>query len=134
MSPTGAHIYVIPTGEWFGPDGVLIGKGYSGALAGGGQNNPAMIAVKDVGPIPPGDYTIGPAHTHPVLGPLTMNLDPDAANEMFDRDAFRCHGRAASAPLDSSKGCVVMDHVTRGWIAISTCRRLRVLIAAPALT
>jgi Tlde1 domain len=126
------HVYAIETGEWFGPDGDLIGTGYSGALsqsglAEGGQNNPAMCAVKDVGPIPPGFYVIGDPYTHPELGPLTMNLEPDVSNEMFGRDLFRVHGHAAAKPLDSSKGCVVLDHTARGWIAMSKDRRLQVM-------
>jgi hypothetical protein len=40
-------------------DGALIGAGYSGNSA--GLNNPDLQNDPDVGPIPQGSYTIGPA-------------------------------------------------------------------------
>jgi hypothetical protein len=43
--------------------GAVIGNGYSGREA--GLNNPAM---QDVGPIPVGTWSIGPAFTHALQG------------------------------------------------------------------
>ena len=55
-------------------NGALMGKGYAGT--GAGRDNPDMEDVAYVGPIPRGDYDIGPAYSHPSLGPVVMNLDP----------------------------------------------------------
>lgn len=51
---------------------IFIGAGYAGH--GSGLNNPAAQDQQNVGPIPTGTYSIGPAHT-PVdhLGPLARN-------------------------------------------------------------
>lgn len=95
----------------------IIGNGYAGN--GPGLNNPSMQNVPEVGPLPAGKYTIGPAYHHEHLGPLTMDLTPDPANEMFRRDLFRIHGRKTAGDKTSSKGCIVLDREVRE--AISEC-------------
>ena len=115
--------YQQSTGELLAAGGTHVGDGYAGH--GAGRNNPAMQAVHNVGPLPCGFYTISPAHDHPKLGPLTMDLIPDTDNEMFGRDDFRVHGD--NATHDASEGCIVLDHGVRLQVANSPDRRLLVI-------
>lgn len=103
-------------------DGVaLLSRCYSGGDCGlrpEAVNNPDMCSVRpNVGPIPPGKYTIGPLEAHPVLGPA-MALTPDPANQMFGGSGFYIHYSnarrdAGEAPYrsvpgrNSSDGCIV---------------------------
>ncbi len=117
--------FVQRTGQLFADGWILVGTGYAGAVEGDGKNNPAMQAVHDVGPLPCGDYTIGPAYTHPKLGPVTMNLTPDSTNEMFGRTVFRIHGD--NPEHDASEGCIVQGRSVRERVNTSTDKRLRVV-------
>ena len=104
-------------------DGVFEGTGYSGA--GAGRNNPAMQDVPNVGPIPQGSYTIGPAYDEvPGLGPCVMHLDPQPGTNDFGRSAFRIHGN--DAENDASHGCVILGPAIRHLIAGSDDRTLTV--------
>lgn len=109
-----SHKYIQSTGRWF-HDEEVIGTGYSGKYT--GKNNPQMQSVPFTGPIPVGVYRIDDSYYHPHLGALTMDLKPDAANEMYGRDLFRIHGDSPLHPGMSSDGCVVQSHETR--LAIS---------------
>lgn len=110
------------TGE-LSQSGTSIGHGYAGT--GKGRNNPTMQHVKRTGPLPRGIYTIGEAYKHPHLGPLCMNLEPDAGNQMFGRSLFRIHGDNAAG--DASLGCIVMGPSIRKLIAKSPDRKLVVV-------
>lgn len=114
-----SHVFVQSTGEWL-QDDVLLGTGWAGKYT--GKNNPAMQNVKDTGPLPCGWYTIKESYTHPHLGPITMDLEPDPSNEMYGRDLFRCHGINAEHPETSSDGCVCEPHDTR--VLISKAQQL----------
>lgn len=116
--------FVQRTGELF-HDGEFVNRGWAGRL--GGYKNPALQNVHDVGPLPCGLYTIGEAHHHPELGPVTMNLEPAPGNEMFGRSDFRIHGASVVAPLLSSKGCIVMMRTVREAIAASPDKELQVI-------
>lgn len=105
-------------------DGVIVGVGYSGSPV--SRNNPAMQNVRDVGPIPCGEYSIGQAFTHPEKGPLVMRLTPDPANEMFGRAGFELHGDSIAEPGTASEGCMVQAHEVREAVALSTDKRLTV--------
>lgn len=107
------------------PVGYTQSTGYSGY--GQGKNNPAMQAMPDVGPIPCGMYTIGPAFFDSEKGPCVMALVPDPANEMFGRGGFLIHGDSIEDPGFASHGCVILDHATRETIAVSSDRRLQVV-------
>lgn len=87
--------------------------GYAGN--GAGKNNPAMQNVKSVGPLPCGRYKVKPARLSTRLGPITLNLEPDPANEMFGRDLFRIHGEVPppALPGHASDGCIVLGHWDR---------------------
>ena len=100
---------------------VVLERGYSGysgdrregaqSAQGGnpsGLNNPFAQNEPNVGPIPEGRYSIGPAFTHPRTGRLTMRLTPQPGTHMFGRDGFLIHGGNFET-LASSKGCIVVQ-------------------------
>jgi Protein of unknown function (DUF2778) len=103
--------YVQKTGA-FSRGGVAVAVGYSGNTA--GFDNPDMQTRIGVGPIPCGNYTIGPPH-QPVnhLGPLALPLIPAPTNEMFDRMGFFIHGDNSKMNHSASSGCIVLDHAAR---------------------
>lgn len=105
-------------------DTTPLATGWAGQLE--GTNNPGMQNVPNIGPLPQGCYTIGPAYDHPHLGPLTMNLTPDDTNEMFGRADFRIHGASAQHPALSSHGCIILPRYARQHIIDSGDRRLEV--------
>lgn len=117
--------YEQKTGKLHAPDGSLAGTGWAGQQE--GYNNPDMQDVAGIGPLPRGLYTISKAYKHPHLGPVTMNLQPDPANQMFGRSLFRFHGASSSAPELSSHGCIIMPRTVRDVIAASADRTLLVV-------
>jgi hypothetical protein len=108
-------------------DGAFVGTGYSGN--GAGLNNPALQNDPDVGPIPQGSYTIGPAHQDPEKGPVVMALAFDPANQMFGRDGFLIHGDNPAMNHTASKGCIILARNFRQQIAASPDRVLIVTAA-----
>lgn len=116
-------VYSQSTGE-LRRDGILIGVGYSGH--GDGLNDPADQQVRNVGPIPQGMYTIGPAFTHPAAGPVTMRLTPGPKTETFGRDGFLIHGDSASQDHSASRGCIIMPRVVRAAVSASKDTALKV--------
>jgi Protein of unknown function (DUF2778) len=117
-------IYNSANGQLF-HNGELVTTAYSGFSV--GQNNPAMESVENVGPIPRGFWNIQPAYEHPVLGPLTMNLEPQPETDTFNRSAFRIHGDDAAHLGESSHGCIVANHTTRLPISQSTDKVLQIV-------
>lgn len=113
--------YRIESGAVF-DNGAKVGVGYSGHAD--GRNNPKMVAVPMIGPIPPGKYRIGPAYNHDHLGPCTMNLDPLPGTNTFGRSLFRIHGN--NAQNDASHGCVILGPDIRRNINASNDRVLEV--------
>lgn len=89
-------------------DGHYEGLGYSGR--GAARNNPAMEAMPNLGPIPRGKYSIGPAHDHPALGPIVFNLEP-VGHDAHGRSAFRIHGD--NMAHDASHGCIIAGRAVR---------------------
>src|SRR6266704_758965 len=77
-------------------DGLYFGTGWAGQ--GKGKNNSAEQSDPNIGPLPQGRYTIGPAYRHPRLGPVVMALTPDSHNQMYNRAFFRIHGAAHENP------------------------------------
>ena len=105
-------------------DGVFEGTGYSGT--GDGRNNPRMQDVQNVGPIPCGQYIIGPAYDDlGGLGPCVMHLDPYPSTNTFGRSLFRIHGDNVNH--DASHGCVILGPSIRHLIAASDDRTLVVV-------
>lgn len=89
-------------------NGTQTWLGYSGAYNFG---NPAYQSVKDKGPIPRGTYTIMAPTTE--KGPLTLPLEPDSRNEMFQRSGLLCHGDNSQRPGHGSSGCIVAPFEAR---------------------
>lgn len=120
-------VYKIETGELFDCSGALVSKGYSGH--GDGVNNDAEENIKNVGPIPEGEYTIGAVNYHSAHGPLVMPLIPKEGTETFGRSGFLMHGDLKSAPGQhlASLGCIIMDFSTRAAVARSADKDLRVI-------
>jgi hypothetical protein len=106
-------------------DGRALVSGYAGA--GEGKNNPAMQNVAKIGPLPVGHYTITEPHDSPRTGKYTMNLIPDAHNEMFGRSDFRVHGDSIDKPGTASEGCIVIDHWSREQVWQSGDHELEVI-------
>jgi hypothetical protein len=103
----------------------LSPAGYSGK--GIYKNDPAAQDMHDLGPLPRGFYTIGPAYNSPKTGPMSMNLAPDASNVMFGRAGFRIHGDSIQEPGEASDGCIIQAEPIRNRINFSPDKRLQVL-------
>lgn len=106
-------------------DGQHVANGYSGF--GEGKNNPAMQDVPDVGPIPVGQYTIGPSYHDTHHGPVVMHLCQHAQNEMFGRDGFLIHGDSVEHFGSASHGCIILRRDIREQISASKDRQLTVV-------
>lgn len=115
--------YSIVSGE-AAENGKKAGNGYSGHAE--GRDNPAMCAVPNVGPIPPGQYRIGPAYADPHLGPCVMHLDPLPGTDTHGRTLFRIHGNDAAN--DASEGCVILGPLIREAISKSHDNTLEVTV------
>lgn len=116
--------YTQKTGVLNYNQGVLC-VGYSGCEE--GKNNPALQHVRNKGPIPRGKYILGETFTSSDHGPVCIRLIPDAANEMFGRDAFLVHGDSKLNPGKASKGCVIMPLHIRQLMTSSNDRAFEVL-------
>ncbi len=117
-------IYKRETGELF-HDTALIGVGYSGYPP--HTNITADDGLHNLGPLPAGFYIIDNAYTHPHLGPICMNLEPDPTNQMKGRSLFRLHADSIEHPGFASDGCIVMNHTIREQVAASSDKKLQVL-------
>lgn len=93
----------------------LIGFGHSGDPEAGGMDNPAMQNVKSVGPLPVGDYTIGPPEDRPQhTGLYSLALTPWPKNVMFNRGSFYIHGgRVGQALGVGGQGCIEIGPLQR---------------------
>lgn len=116
--------YAQRTGELY-HIGVCGGKGYSGA--GSCKNEPDAQDQHNKGPIPRGDYHIGPAVDTLTHGPHVLPLTPDPGNVMFGRTAFLIHGDSVVHPGAASEGCIIMDREVRNMIAASDDKHLQVV-------
>lgn len=120
-----AWTYAQKTGE-LQQDEQHVATGYSGA--GEGKNNPDMQSVRNVGPIPEGDWTIvGPPVNTPEHGPYVLQLIPNDGTETFGRSGFLMHGDSKSAPGTASHGCVIMPRIVREQVWDSGDRDLQVM-------
>ena len=125
-----AWTYSQKTGE-LQQDGQCVATGYSGA--GEGKNNPEMQSVRNVGPIPQGDWTImGPPVNTAEHGPYVLRLTPKDDTETFGRDGFLVHGDSKNTPGSASHGCVIMPRSVREQVWNSGDRELQVVAEIPA--
>lgn len=112
-----AKYYVQRTGDFYMPDQSVLFTAYAGGDCGArldGTNNPAMQYEHNVGPLCAGDYAIGAPATHGRLGPGTMALTPNPANNMGNppRGDFFIHGIQVGqtmAQRASSDGCICIS-------------------------
>lgn len=120
-------VYKQSTGELFLRGSPVIAPyatGYAGS--GPGRNNPSLQCAQDIGPIPRGWYTLGATTSSPA--PVTLPLEPDAANEMCGRTGFLIHADNVTRPGWASEGCIVIsDRTKREAIAASGVTRLQVM-------
>jgi hypothetical protein len=122
--------FVITSGALIDPTGKQIALGYAGGNLGKnpeGINNPLVVSVHNIGPLPPGFYTFGHLYDpHPKLGRYAFELIPDAQNVMFGRSGFFCHGDTAIS-RHASEGCIIMPHDIRVLMFTSGDHRLQVV-------
>lgn len=111
-------IYKQVSGEWWGPDQALWGKGYSGKDS--DKNNPASQGKLAEGPIPEGHYTIvGPPLNTAEHGPYVLRLIPDEKTKAFivslgrDPLSFLLHGDSIPHPGGASEGCIIQQRAVR---------------------
>jgi hypothetical protein len=124
------HVYHIRSGEWFTPEGTLLAICHSGH--GVAMNDPARCSERNVGPIPPGFYDLGPAYHHPKTGPISMRLTPHPGTNTFGRSGFLVHGpNSTPDPADDSEGCPIMTRGPRALLALSTDRVVEVVADRP---
>jgi hypothetical protein len=103
--------YVQKNGRLLNAQRRLIGIGYSGHAE--GKNDPALQNEPNIGPIPCGTYTIGAPFDSPGHGPYCLRLEPDPANQMFERSGFLMHGDSIVHPGMASMGCIIQLHAVR---------------------
>jgi hypothetical protein len=112
-----------------------VGNGYAGQN--NGLNNPAYQNVPGTGPntnggpLPQGNYTIGPQQDNVTSTGKTlygsMSLIPDASNNMFDRNGFLIHGDNSLGNQSASEGYIVFNRGVRNQIGQSDDNKLRVV-------
>ena len=104
-------------------DGKLVDIGYAGS--GVGKNSPAMQCLKNIGPIPCGDYTIGEPKEGTHMGPFALELIPADTNEMWGRSGFFWHGDNGKGT--ASNGCICSGRRSREAAYASDDRKLEVI-------
>lgn len=109
---TGALYYIDECGNRS-----YIGAGYSGH--GAGLNNPNMQDVRNTGPIPQGNWTIGRQHDSTTLGPHVMALSAQPGTDTFGRSGFYIHGDNSRGDQSASHGCIILPRNIRDRIANS---------------
>ena len=126
--------FEIKTGKMLNDALELIAIGY----AGGGKgeypeavNNPDYVSRADIGPLPPGTYTIQPPRDGGHLGPYVMDLTPDPANVMYGRSLFRIHGDNSKGNRSASDGCIILPRTIRTEIWESGDHTLDVVAVLP---
>lgn len=106
------YTYDVATGQLRWPSGELIAIGYSGFAH--AKNNPEHEQARGLGPIPRGDYMIGPPRYSRTVGPVAMYLWPVGHNA-HGRSALMIHGDNKTGT--ASRGCVILGRPTREAIA-----------------
>lgn len=101
--------YTVTTGA-IEHDGEHMGAGYSGRAE--GLNNPDMESTHAVGPIPRGEWKLGPWHDHVHLGPCVSQLTP-VGHDAHGRTEFFVHGDNAYGSHTASHGCIILGPAIR---------------------
>lgn len=108
--------FSIKPGVIYDPKGVKVWTGYAGGNEGKNPdavNNPLMVAIEKVGPLPPGLYTMEEVLAQSKLGPFAIRLVPDAKNVMFGRKGFFVHGDRSDRKFSASEGCIIAARFVR---------------------
>eukprot|EP01031_Cornospumella_fuschlensis_P025134 gene25134-30354_t len=93
-------------GSWIDTTNACCGS------AGSCRNNPSCTCEKNVGPLPPGTYTLSNMMTYKGM-PYCYELYPAASNNMCGRSEFLIHGGDCNSG-NPSIGCIVIpDENTR---------------------
>ena len=103
----------------------VVGTGYSGNEE--GKNNPAFERTPNVGPIPRGQYEIGPPFDTETHGPFVMKLTASGPTYTYGRSGFLIHGDSVYAPGTASEGCIILARAVRERIASSQDNLLTVI-------
>jgi hypothetical protein len=80
--------------------------------------------VRSVGPIPRGEYQIGPGYNTVHMGPLSIPLTPIGHNAL-GRSGFFIHGD--DLQHDASHGCIILPPHIRNAINLSHDKSLKVV-------
>ena len=114
--------------------------GYSGGNSGRCPecvNNPYFQWAHDQGPIPVGDYKIGPGYPwNGMQNVLRLTPQPGSSQLSFDRSpGLLIHGDKKNGPPKSaSRGCIIVDPFSRGVINQSGGGTLHVFNPDPFFT
>lgn len=103
---------------------LITARAYAGKDA--GKNNPHLEAVKNIGPIPRGEWIISDCQAHPRLGPLALRLWP-CGHTAHGRTEFFIHGDSVSRPGEASDGCIILPRGIRETIWDNHFRSLTVI-------
>lgn len=103
---------------------VASGSGYAGAP--GHVNRPGSSHLVGLGPLPPGEYHVGPAFFHHRLGPTAFRLRPMPGNVMFGRSGFMIHGDNRKGDYSASRGCIILNRGDRELVRDCRVRHLTV--------
>jgi hypothetical protein len=114
----------IPTGQ-LRINGKLSGIGYSGH--GEAANDPKRVSERNIGPLPPGRYSIREWNSEEVAkgkkGPVVFELTFLPGQESYGRSAFLIHWDNSALDFSGSDGCVLF------WLS-AVFMRIRAAIAA----
>jgi hypothetical protein len=78
-----------------------------------GLNNVHLESMADFGPIPRGQYSIGPFFDDPEKGPIVARLTPAPGTNDYGRSGFMIHGDNALMNETASEGCIILQHSIR---------------------
>ena len=101
------------------------GRGYSGR--GEGLNNPNKEGARNTGPIPRGDWDIGPKQNKPNTGPASLPLTPRPGTDTHKRDGFYVHGDNGRGKNSASEGCIILPRDVRDRINASGDKTMTVV-------
>ena len=104
--------------------GMQVAKGYSGYR--NGKDKPMMEHVRNIGPIPKGEYEIQAPRTSAKTGPYVLPLIPVRHNA-HGRTNFQIHGDSIDKPGTASNGCIILNRSIRERIWRSGIRKLIVI-------
>ncbi len=79
------------------------------------RNNHLYENVRNTGPIPKGNYSIGNIFRHPKKGAVVMRLTPSGAQNMFGKSGFLIHSN--NARNDAFKECIILWRPVRSKIS-----------------